>query len=206
MKFGITRPDFAALSSGTLPNCNVLLNRGKCCRSETCETMNWTARDLMDDPATIGADATIDQATAALLERDTGEVFVTDPEHHLLGVVPDYALLKARLNGMRPETTIERIMSRSLATARPDQSIDDLATAFREGRYWQLPVVERGCLLGCVSRREVLRLLTAASAVEEENGHMRSGDSESPAGAAAARLPKFLQSRGGAVADLQARA
>jgi CBS-domain-containing membrane protein len=166
--------------------------------------MNWTARDLMQaDPATIGADATIDQATAVLLQRDTGEVFVTDPERHLLGVVPDYALLKARLSGVCPETTVERIMSRSLTTARPDQAIDDLATAFREGRYWQLPVVERGCLLGCVSRREVLRLLTAASAVQQGLEQPPAADSEFAAPAAAARLPKFLQSRCAAAAELQ---
>lgn len=141
--------------------------------------MDWTARDLMqEDLATVGALATIDQALAVLLERDTGEVFVTDPERRLLGVVPEYELLKARLSGLCPETGIEKVMSRSLVTVTPDQRLDDLAASFRECRNWQLPVVERGHLLGCVGRRDLLRVMA------EHNCAVR-----------APRLPRFLRTK-----------
>ena len=142
--------------------------------------MDWTARDLMqDDPATIGAQATIDQALTLLLERDTGEVFVTDPERRLLGVVPEYELLKARLSGLCSETGIEKVMSRSLVTVSPEQRMDDLAASFRECRNWQLPVVERGCLLGCVGRRDLLRAMAERNCTA----------------VLTPRLPRFLRSK-----------
>ena len=148
--------------------------------------MDWTARDLMQqDPPTIGAQATIDQALVTLLERDTGEVFVTDPERRLLGVVPEYELLKARLSGLCSETNIEKVMSRSLVTVSPDQKLEDLAASFRECRNWQLPVVERGCLLGCVGRRDLLRVMAQRHC-------------DPPL---TARLPRFLRSK--STSDLQ---
>ena len=150
------------------------------------QAMDWTARDLMQDaPATIGAQATIDQALEVLLQRDTGEVFVTDAERRLLGVVPEYELLKARLSGLCCETGVDKVMSRSLVTVSPDQRLEDLAASFRECRNWQLPVVERGCLLGCVGRRDLLRVIAERNCTP----------------AVTARLPRFLRSKSNS--DLQ---
>lgn len=153
---------------------------------------------MQENPATIAADATIDQALAVLLERDTGELFVTDVKRRLLGVVPDYALLKARLNGMQPQTGVDKVMSCNLATAQPDQDVDDVAAAFRDGRYWQLPVVERGCLLGSIARRDVLRALSQPAGANGNGDHAET----SPAGG---RLPRFLQARSRSAGELQSQ-
>lgn len=170
-------------------------------RYESRARMNWTARDLMQcDPATIGAGATIDEALGVLLERDTGEVFVTDSDRRLLGVVPEYELLKARLSGMASETGIEKVMSRSLLTVPPEQKLEDLAASFRECRNWQLAVVERGCLLGCVGRRDLLRLLTDRSVGPARPVNGGTATRTSP------RLPRFLQGRSTPEAGLSTHA
>jgi predicted transcriptional regulator len=106
--------------------------------------------------------ATIDEALALLLREEAVEIYVGDTAECLTGVVPDYELLKARLTRMPGCEPVEHLASRSVATIDPDTLVTEIAPVFRDGRYRQMAVVERGRLVGQIGRREILRLMAEA--------------------------------------------
>ena len=156
--------------------------------------MQITVRDLMTgQPTTVGADDTIDETMRTLLRAEASEVYVTDDGNRLLGIVPDYELLKARLARMPGDEMIETIMIRALATVHPDSPVDALAPAFRESRHRSIAVCEAGRLVGQVQRRDILRLHETLQDLGLETPR-----AESPADI---RTPRFMRTRQDSRAD-----
>ena len=62
--------------------------------------MRMTVAELMcETPVTLGPECTTDEALEAFFEYETPELYVVDKSGRLLGVLPDYELLKAQLSG-----------------------------------------------------------------------------------------------------------
>jgi CBS domain-containing protein len=116
-------------------------------------------RDLMTShPVSIDPQTTIATAIEMLTAAGVSELYVTDRDVRLLGVVTDYELLKARMSGIPAESGVTTQMSRGMMTVTPDANVESVARLFRDGRYSQLAVVADGRLVGVVHRREVLSL------------------------------------------------
>lgn len=73
------------------------------------------------------------------------------------------------------EATAEDIMNRSVVTAKPDQTLEDLADLFATKRVNPIPVTDSdGSLLGIVSRSDLIKLFSKKNieqVVENENLH-----------------------------------
>lgn len=140
--------------------------------------MRVTVRDLMTlDPVTVDASATIGETINLVLDRALNEVYVRDLDDHLLGVVSDYSLLKAKLNRSDFEQPIVSIMSRALPTLNPNSPLEDIAGAFRDGYNGKMAVVENGRVIGQLGRRDVLRaMLTLDELRTESQPHRRYED------------------------------
>ncbi len=153
--------------------------------------MQFTVRDLMSsEPAAVRLDETIEAALNYLLDCDASELYVVDGERRLLGVVPDFALLKARLMDVSAGDPVERIMTAGVATVAPTAPALEIAPLFREGRCRQLAVVVEGMLIGQIARRDVLWLLRMGDAANLPAAHLPAATepvSTIPA-------PRFLQS------------
>jgi len=130
--------------------------------------MQITVRDLMTArPCTVETSTTIGDVLNLLLREGIGEVYVTDRSGKLVGVVPDYSLLKAQLNSISQNSPIDTLMSRSVQMVHPNSTATEIISVFRESRYRRLAVVEKGRLVGQISRRDLMRLLYVQDLLED---------------------------------------
>jgi CBS domain-containing protein len=56
-------------------------------------------------------------------------------------------------------TTASDVMTREVQTVKPDSEVDDVATLMFEKKVNPVPVVEKGELVGILSRTDIIRLL-----------------------------------------------
>lgn len=106
---------------------------------------------------TVASEDSAAFALERLLEEGATEVYVVGDDQRLLGIVPDYELLKARLNGVWTELTVEQLMSHRVLCFTPDTTVAEALKAFREGQHSRAAIVEDGRLCGQVTRTDLLR-------------------------------------------------
>lgn len=129
--------------------------------------MPAAVRDLMSAcPATVHEDATLQEALSRCLRQAASDVYVTDAFGKLIGVVPDYELLKARLAGISEDTLVAKFMSTSVPTTTPEALVSEIIPRFRDCRHRWIAVVESGKLVGQIGRIDVLRLVAAGNEAE----------------------------------------
>jgi predicted transcriptional regulator len=122
--------------------------------------MYMVVRDLMtNSPAKIHFEQSIDEAIKVMMAHCVPELFVVDSGNFLRGAVPEVEILKAELNGVDGNASIDTITSRSIATVTPDEPVTALFPRFRTGYCRQLAVTENGKLIGQIQRRDVIRLM-----------------------------------------------
>ena len=139
--------------------------------------MQTVAEIGYERPVTIAPEADLDTVLAQLLADQSSEVFVVDGEGRLLGVVPDYELLKARIAGTWEETTAGQLCSTRVACFTPGTACAAILKAFREGQHSRAAILDDGRLVGQISRTRLLAWLSNSAG-------------KSPA---AVSSPKFLQ-------------
>jgi CBS domain-containing protein len=162
-------------------------------RRET-DTMTTTVREMMDtNPVTIAPDATIDQAIDLLVRMNAGSAYVIEENGLLVGVVTDYELLKARLVKTAGDNCIDCLINRATATLSPETSAIDAALLLRDGRYGRVAVAENGCLIGQLSRNDVLRLLYPLDQSGGDSARV-SGNTATPPASVIGK-PQYLRSR-----------
>ena len=146
-----------------------------------------TARDIMTpNPITISPDASIAEAVKILLEkRFNGLPVVKDGK--LVGVICQSDLVAQQqtlkvpsvftlFDGFIPlpgwkqaeqdfakmsALTVAEAMSVEPVTARPDTPLEDLANLMVKAKFYSLPVVEDGKVVGIVGKEDILRTLVA---------------------------------------------
>ncbi len=141
--------------------------------------MSITVQDLMTaKPANVVQGATIAEATNVLLLNAATEIYVVNEAGRMIGVVPDYELLKSQMAGQSSSSRIESLMSEHVITVSSTMAVAEVAPRFREGWNNCMPVVDDGMLVGQISRRDVLRLRHTLTALESpENVGNESADS-----------------------------
>lgn len=84
-------------------------------------------------------------------------LYVTDQEHHLVGVVNIRDLLLAD-----PGTIVEKIMNTELLTLRPEQDQEEVASLVEKYNYVAIPVVDaEHHLLGVVQHDDIIPVMEA---------------------------------------------
>jgi CBS domain-containing protein len=156
--------------------------------------MMVSVRDLMSpSPAEVTGDTTVAAALDLLLSRGVQELYVADREGNLAGVVTDYELFKAQMTRTVERQRVESVMSRSPACVSADEPVAAVAGMFREARYAQMAVIDRGHLVGVVGRRDVMRLVQS---LDEAGLDLAcSGDAGTLDAANAMRGPRYVQNR-----------
>jgi CBS domain-containing protein len=106
----------------------------------------------------ISPDATVYEALKLLAEKEVGALLVLDGDR-LAGIISerDYArkvILKGK-NSM--DTPVREIMTATVVTVRPDQTIDDCMELMTENRIRHLPVVDGDRLAGVISIGDVVK-------------------------------------------------
>jgi len=115
---------------------------------------------IVPDAARVPPTARFEEIVVWLLELPAGsDLYVTTADGKLMGTIvldalkghlPDHSLLKM--------TIAADVMDSSVAPATPDLTLGAIAARFAETSLERLPVVDhQGCLLGTVSKGDVLR-------------------------------------------------
>ncbi len=106
---------------------------------------------------TIGPDETVFEALRSMAKKDVGALIVMENEQ-MVGIISerDYAR-KVILQGKTSrETKVREIMTSTVITVHPDQTIEECMDLLITRRIRHLPVVENDRLIGVISIGDVL--------------------------------------------------
>jgi CBS domain-containing protein len=125
---------------------------------KACDPKTLTVGQLMQDAVTR-CTARTDAATIAHLmtHRNYGSVPVVDAEGTLIGIVTEYDLLQAMIDGrdLRKILATE-VMSAHPLTVTEDQTLGQVADLFQDRYVTRVPVVRNKKLVGILARRDLL--------------------------------------------------
>ena len=114
---------------------------------------------MVKAPLAVHVETSLSRAERVLVLCQLNEVYVVGAAGELLGIVPDYEFLKARLLGEHACRTVGQAMLPVRLTVRPGDSIQQTAFLLRENIRQRIAVVENQILLGIITRQAVLRAL-----------------------------------------------
>lgn len=117
-----------------------------------------TVADLMEDAVLTCAPHTDGLAVARLMtERQFGSLPVVSEDKTLVGLVSEYDLLQAVIEGRDPRRiTAAEIMTAHVLTVTENTSLVDLANLFQDRYVTRVPVVRGTQLVGLVARRDLM--------------------------------------------------
>lgn len=121
-----------------------------------------TARHLLEvkgnDYWTISPDATVFDALRLMANKDVGALLVTVDEK-LVGIISerDYARKIVLLGKSSHDSLVRDIMSTTVYTLHPDQTVEEAMELMTNRRVRHLPVVEDGNILGVISIGDVVQ-------------------------------------------------
>jgi CBS domain-containing protein len=127
-------------------------------------------------PLTLRAAACVKDACARMREARAGSVLVIDDEGRLVGIFTGRdAVCRVVAAGRNPETTmLADVMTPKPETMTPDKTAIEALRLMWDGGFRHIPIVDRGRLLGVVSRGDFVG--TERNRLEEERElweHMR---------------------------------
>jgi len=126
------------------------------------------ARDIMTRPViTAREDMRLTEVMRLLLRWHVSGLPVVDENERVVGIISEHDLVNLALDGNAEDTTVGEVMTREVRWFPPEAPIADIASCFSARRLRRVPIVERGRLVGIVSRRDILRELLRRYGVAE---------------------------------------
>jgi len=122
-----------------------------------------TVRDHMTkDLVTARPDTPAYEAIVLLLKNGISGMPVVDEEGKVVGILTERDCLKTLVQAQyheQPTALVGELMTVDMETVGPDTTILEAAAAFVERRHRRLPVIDKGRLVGQISRRDILRAI-----------------------------------------------
>lgn len=126
--------------------------------------MAVTVRNVyLTDLVRVPPHAMLADVERELLSGSGDEAFVVDQNGRLLGLVPDYELLKLRMLNLHDVGAAADVMTPCPLSVTPDTPLAEAACHLRMHVHRCLPVLENGTLVGRVTRRSILDVYTGQS-------------------------------------------
>jgi len=117
---------------------------------------------MVRELVTVRPDTDAYDAIALLLKHRISGMPVVDESGQLVGMLSERDCLKTLLDAEyhnMPTAKVEDLMSTDLKTIAPDTGIVEIASLFLDTRVRRLAVLNKGRLVGQVSRKDVLRVI-----------------------------------------------
>jgi len=112
---------------------------------------------MTTDLITATEDMPLTDVMSLLVENNIGCLPVVDEENHLLGVITAYDVMNSAASGEAERTLVRDAMSRQAFTFTPDHDLATIVNACLANRMHRVPIVDRGVLVGLISRRDIIR-------------------------------------------------
>ena len=109
--------------------------------------------------ATIRPDETVGVAVEALVSGNIGALVASEDGEHVDGIVSERDIVHAlaRHGDALLALTVAEVMTRSVVTCDPTESVAELMAEMTNRRIRHLPVVQNGLLCGIVSIGDVVK-------------------------------------------------
>jgi len=117
---------------------------------------------MVKELVTVHPETDAYDAIGLLLKHQISGMPVVDPSGKLVGILSERDCLKTLLEAQYhnlPTALVKDLMSTEPTTITPDTDILKVAEIFLNKRFRRLPVVDKGQLVGQISRRDVLRAI-----------------------------------------------
>jgi len=117
-----------------------------------------TARDIMSDRVvTIGPDAFLQEAIEVIIAMQVSGLPVVDANGQLIGIITEFALLTTAYDATTACETVGQHMTADVLTVNADDLIRKVADQFIVHRVRRVPVLDKGRIVGLITRRDVLK-------------------------------------------------
>jgi CBS domain-containing protein len=127
-------------------------------------------RDHMStDVIAFDPEADILHAAHTLINNNISGAPVIDRQGNLVGMLTERDFMRVVMEGgyyASPIGLVREFMSRNPQALSPDDSILAVAKRFVNGRFHRYPVVEKGRVVGVISRRDAMRAMGAGYPVQ----------------------------------------
>jgi CBS domain-containing protein len=113
---------------------------------------------------TVSADTSILDAVDFLLNNHVTGAPVVDAQGAVIGILTEKDCLRLLSTGMEadlPRGTVRDFMTTEVASVEPGMNVYFVAGLFLKATYRRLPVIEKGKLVGAITRFDILRVIQA---------------------------------------------
>ena len=128
-----------------------------------------TVREVMDtDVPTLRPDTEIHDAIILLLSKRVTGAPVISKAGEFVGILTEKDCLKLIARGAEPQITqgpVSKFMSTEVKTINPDMDIYYAAGLFLQYDFRRFPVLEKGKLVGAITRFDILRAIESNRAL-----------------------------------------
>ncbi len=112
-------------------------------------------------PLTIESSANLVEAIETIIENKLTGLTVVDADGHAVGVLSELDCIRAILtslynDGDPEQSLVEDVMTQTINTCKPSDSIIEVAQSMLDTRQRRRPVIEDGRLVGQVSSANIL--------------------------------------------------
>jgi CBS domain-containing protein len=110
-------------------------------------------------PITVSKDIKLFEAAKLMNEKHVGSLIVVE-KGRLIGLLTEQDLVRKGMAELKDpaETKIQDIMIKEIMTITPGEDIYDALKTMRDYNIRQLPVVERGNLVGFLTLKDILKI------------------------------------------------
>jgi CBS domain-containing protein len=116
------------------------------------------AADIMTtNVITVKKDMVLTDAIALLLRWHISAMPVVDNEDKIVGIVSEIDLVNLTFDGNAGDTIVEEVMVTNIVSFSQDAKLADLVQTFLKKHLRRVPIIDKGKVVGIVSRRDILR-------------------------------------------------
>jgi CBS-domain-containing membrane protein len=116
------------------------------------------AADIMTtNVITAKKDMVLTDVIALLLRWHISAMPVVDDDDRIVGIVSEIDLVNLTFDGNARDTTVEEVMVTDIVSFSPDTELADLVQSFSKRHLRRVPIIDKGKVVGIVSRRDILR-------------------------------------------------
>ncbi len=105
----------------------------------------------------VKKDVILTEAMALLLRWHISALPVVDDENKMVGIISEIDLVNLTFDGNAADTVVEEVMVTDIVSFSPNTELADLVRTFSKRHLRRVPIIDKGKIVGIVSRRDILR-------------------------------------------------
>lgn len=106
---------------------------------------------------TVKKDVILTEAIALLLRWHISALPVVDNENKMVGIISEIDLVNLTFDGNAADTIVEEVMVTDIVSFSSNMELADLVQTFSKRHLRRVPIIDKGKVVGIVSRRDILR-------------------------------------------------